>query len=457
MKKDFQQRKDSRIEKLGDGAIDEALLISSPASQPPPGNTTRGKLISAAGELVMLAETSCKGEKMAPVASNKQKNPIQKKPPQILVVDDEPNLIELVGDVVRGKIDCHVLSAKDVAEAKKIMATTHVEVLVADVHLPDGNGTQLVAALRKHNPQASAIVITGEPSVDRAISAIREGAVDFLPKPFDAEALVTRVNKALEKQSLLAKQQRRLERLREAVKRLNDARRLVSKKVDLLCNDLISAYGELSKQLDVVRTQEGFRKLMGEAKDLEQMLCHAMDWLLRQLGYSNVAIYLAGEEGEYQLGAYMKYTTAGEPPLTEAMKDGILKKVNADSFVYYSADEAREKLSAKERGFLEGQTVMGVTSTYLGEVLGAIIMFRDGKTPFTDDDAEALKAISPIFATALAGMVRGDDEGEEDEFSADGGSTLDGDAGEDDEKPKPKKKEKKNDADWWKRGEAPPF
>ncbi len=456
MKKDFQERKEPRrIEKLGDGAIDEALLASSPESQPPPGNSTRGKLDQAAGELALLAENSCKGEKMAPVVGNK-KAPVQKKPPQILVVDDEPNLIELVGDVVKGKIDCHVLSAKDVAEARKIMETTHVELLVADVHLPDGNGTQLVSALRKHNPQASAIVITGEPSVDRAISAIREGAVDFLPKPFDAEALVSRVNKALEKQSALARQQRRLDRLREAVKRLNDARRLVSKKVDLLCNDLISAYGELSKQLDVVRTQEGFRKLMGEAKDLEQMLCHAMDWLLRQLGYSNVAIYLAGEEGEYQLGAYMKYTTAGEPPLTEAMKEGILRKVNADSFVYYSADEAREKLSAKERGFLEGQSVMGVTSTYLGEVLGAIIMFRDGKTPFTDDDAEALKAISPIFATALAGMVRGDDEeGDEEDFGADGGSMLDGSS--DEEKPKNKKKEKKNDADWWKRGEEPPF
>ena len=49
---------------------------------------------------------------------------------------------------------------------------------------------------------------------------------------------------------------------------------------------------ELSKQLDVVRTQEGFRKLLNEAKDLEQLLCHAMDWLLRQLGYCNVAIWL---------------------------------------------------------------------------------------------------------------------------------------------------------------------
>jgi hypothetical protein len=191
------------------------------------------------------------------------------------------------------------------------------------------------------------------------------------------------------------------------------------------------------------------------------MLCHAMDWLLRQLGYCNVAIWLAGEEGEYQLGAYMKYTTAGEPALTEAMKHGVLTLVNNESFVHLSADEAREKLSAKEKSFLEGQTILGVTSTYLGEVLAAVVMFRDGKTPFTDDDAQALKAISPIFATALAGMVKDDDGGDDDE---DGGSLLDdsgfdgnGGAGGDAPKPNNKKRDKTTDADWWKRGEQPPF
>jgi FixJ family two-component response regulator len=392
---------------------------------------------------------------MAPVVKKATKSKAQA--PRILVVDDEPNLIELVGDVVGARIDCKLIAAKSIDEANKILASTPIELLVADVNLPDGNGTALVSSLKAHQPQATAIVITGQPSMDGAITAIREGAVDFLPKPFSADSLLSRVNTALERQRSIAKAAKRLDRLRDAVKRLNEARRLVSKKVDLLCNDLITAYGELSKQLDSVRTQEGFRKLLAEAKDLEQMLCHAMDWLLRQLGYSNVAIWLAGEEGEYQLGAYMKYTTAGEPALTEAMKCGILKLVNAESFIHLSADEAREKLSAKEKSFLEGQTIHVVTSTNLGEVLAAVVLFRDGKTPFTDDDAQALKAISPIFATALAGMVKdGDDEDD------DGGSLLDedgldgGGAGGHDG-PKPKKRDKTSDADWWKRGEQPPF
>ncbi len=389
---------------------------------------------------------------MAPVVKQAAASKI--KTPRILVVDDEPTLIELVGDVVTGQIPCKVISAQSIAEAKKVLATTTIELLVADVNLPDGDGTALVAALKQQQPQANAIVITGAPSVDGAISAIREGAVDFLPKPFTADNLVDRVNKALASQAIMAKKEKRLDKLRDAVKRLNEARRLVSKKVDLLCNDLITAYGELSKQLDVVRTQEGFRKLLGEAKDLEQLLCHAMDWLLRQLGYSNVAIWLTGDDGEYQLGAYMKYTIAGEPAFTEAMKSGAVKLVNQDGFLHLTADEARDKLSAAELKFMSGQSVLGVTATYLGEPLAAIVLFRDGKTPFTDDDAQALKAISPIFATALAGTVHDEESSEDDDG---GGSLLDGDVDDDSDQPKKKKKQPKNDADWWKRGEAPPF
>jgi DNA-binding response OmpR family regulator len=382
---------------------------------------------------------------MAPVVKSDAKPKVIA--PRILVVDDEPTLIELVGDVVGGSINCKVLSAGSISEARKIMASTPIELLVADVNLPDGDGTALLSALKLQQPHANAIVITGAPSIAGAINAIRGGAIDFLPKPFSADQLVARVNKALEQQKSGAKKERRLDRLRDAVKRLNEARRLVSKKVDLLCNDLITAYGELSRQLDTVRTQESFRTLLAEAKDLEQMLCHSMDWLLRQLGYSNVAIWLAGDDGEYQLGAYMKYTVAGEPQFTEAMKDGILNLLNKESFIHLSADEAREKLSAAEAKFMADQTVLGVTCTYLGEPLAGILLFRDGKTPFTDDDAEALKLISSIFATSLAGTVH---EGDEED---DGGSLLDDDT-DNDQKPRGKGK---NDSDWWKRGEPPPF
>ena len=163
---------------------------------------------------------------MVPVVGKAAKKKI--KTPRILVVDDEPTLIDLVGDVVGGQIACNVISAKNIAEAKKILASTPIELLVADVNLPDGKGTDLVSSLKEAQPHANAIVITGQPSMDGAINAMRHGAVDFLPKPFSAASLVERVGKALELQALMAKKERRLDKLRDAVKRLNEARRLAS-------------------------------------------------------------------------------------------------------------------------------------------------------------------------------------------------------------------------------------
>ena len=340
---------------------------------------------------------------MAAVAkSDKSKRPAVPAP-RVLIVDDEPTLVEAIGDVVGpAGMGCRVLTAATVAQARKVLTTTTIDLMVADVHLPDGDGMGLLAALRQHQPLASAIVITGSPSVDGAISALRGGAADFVPKPFSNAQLAERVKNALERQSVLARQERRFGKMRDAVRRLNESRRIISKKVDLLCNDLVSAYGELSRQLDGVRTQEGFRKYVANAKDLEQLLCHSMDWMLRQMGYANVAVWLSAEDGEFQLGAYMKYTVPGETMLTDALKRTLLPKVAKDGFVRMRGEDLGDKLTPQELSFLKGQDVVAVNCTYLGESLAAVVFFRDGKAPFSQDDDALLKTISPIFAVALA-------------------------------------------------------
>ena len=371
--------------------------------------------------------------------------------PRVLVVDDEPDLVEMLHDVLGKKIECKFLSAPNIDEARKIIAREPVELLVTDLNLPGGDGMSLLPELREKLPTANAIVMTGQPTMNGAILALRAGAVDFLPKPFSAEQICDRVGKALQHQKLAAQTEKRLDRLRDAVRRLNVSRRMVTKKVDLLCNDLVSAYGELSRQFDDVRHQESFRKLLNEAKDLEQMLCHAMDWILRKAGYCNVAVWLASEDEGYQLGAYMKYTVAGEEQFTEAMRTGIVPMVTREGFLHYNAEQANQNLTPAELDFMRNQTVVGVNCTYLGESLAALVLFRDDRSPFSEEDVTMLKAISGIFATSLASMVRGDVDEEGDE-SGESGGLLDEEADPD----KPKRREK-NDADWWKRGEAPPF
>jgi FixJ family two-component response regulator len=323
---------------------------------------------------------------MAPVVTA-GKSPTKTTKPCVLVVDDEPEVLKLFTDIVGKQSRCTILRAPDIKQAKLLMDKHPVHLLVADISLPDGDGMELIPRLQEKHPSASAIIITGRPDVHSTINALRAGAVDFLPKPFTADAVVERVTNALARQSLSARTEKRLGRLRSAVRKLNASRKLVTKKVDLLCNDLIGAYGDLAKQMDSVRHQEAFRKLMREARDLEQMLCHAMDWMLREAGYANVAIWLAADADQYQLGAYMKYTIAGDQSLTDSMQKGIINRIIRENFLHVKSDQLEAMLTPSEFNHLQGQTMLATTCTYLGEALAVVVMFRDDKSPFTDEDA----------------------------------------------------------------------
>ena len=383
------------------------------------------------------------------------KPPVLPASPAVLIVEDEPALAELIQEALGRDLNCRVKCANSIKRARRILATESIDLMIADIGLPDGDGLSLLQALRAHHPLAESIVITGSPSVERAIAAIRFGAADLLPKPFSIDVFLDRARRALYRQNLSARNEARIESLRGAVRRLNEARRVVCKKVDLLCNDLVGAYSELAEKLDEVRTQEGFRTLLASAKDLEQLLCHAMDWMLRRVGYSNIAIWLAGHE-QFQLGAYMKHTIPGDAKLMESMRKGLIVRLVKENFIHLSAADAPRILTSAETALMPEHTIMASHCTYLGESLAAIVLFREGSSPFKPADVEMIKAISPIFAVALAAAVRVEGNDEEPETEAEAGEEESAQGGVDEPSDKPKKR-KKGDADWWKHGEEPPF
>src|SRR3954470_2553005 len=166
---------------------------------------------------------------MAPTKAATNKAAVTR--PRVLVVDDEASLHEVISDTVGKHLGCKLIRAKTVAQARKVLESQRIDLLLTDVNLPDGDGMSLLAILHLHQPQAQAIVITGAASMDGAIVALREGASDFVPKPFTGGDLIERVKLALAKAAAASKAEKRLNRLRDAVKRLNDARKTVSKKV----------------------------------------------------------------------------------------------------------------------------------------------------------------------------------------------------------------------------------
>ncbi len=146
---------------------------------------------------------------MVPVVTPPNTKPVSV--PLILLVDDEPDMLELVGDLAQAHMKCEIICAATAEEGRSVLESQPIDLLVTDVNLPDGDGMSLIETLQLHHPSASAIVITGAPSVDRAITAIRYGALDFVPKPFTHEIMVQRLRSGLERQAAAAKRDLRFE------------------------------------------------------------------------------------------------------------------------------------------------------------------------------------------------------------------------------------------------------
>ncbi|MGY2736422.1 nitrogen regulation protein NR(I) [Sphingomonas sp. UYP23] len=115
---------------------------------------------------------------------------------RILVLDDDAAIRTVVGQAL--KRDGHrVLTAATIAEAEVQLATALPDVLISDVKLPDGNGLDLVDRVVRAHPGLPVIVLSAQNTLTTAVRSTEVGAFDYLPKPFDLDALSRTVQSAL--------------------------------------------------------------------------------------------------------------------------------------------------------------------------------------------------------------------------------------------------------------------
>ncbi|MFO0775867.1 MAG: sigma-54 dependent transcriptional regulator [Nitrospiraceae bacterium] len=117
--------------------------------------------------------------------------------PQILLVEDDQSVQTLLMQTLRA--EGWTVNAVTTGEAALRELTTHpLDLLLTDLQLPDFDGVALLEKALAQVPSLSAIVMTGYGTVERAVEAMRAGAVDFIRKPFDMSALVAAVRRVLD-------------------------------------------------------------------------------------------------------------------------------------------------------------------------------------------------------------------------------------------------------------------
>lgn len=115
---------------------------------------------------------------------------------QALLVDDEPDIRELL-EITLTRMNIHCTMAATLSAAKTLLQSQAFDLCLTDMHLPDGNGLDLVKLIQEHHPHTPVAVITAYGSVDTAITALKSGAFDFVSKPVDLQRLRDLVENAL--------------------------------------------------------------------------------------------------------------------------------------------------------------------------------------------------------------------------------------------------------------------
>ncbi len=116
----------------------------------------------------------------------------------VLLVDDELELLQALMRRLR-KESFQLLTATSAEEALGILARSPVDLIVSDWQMPGMSGLDFLAKVAKEYPNCVRIMLTGQPSLPVAISAINNGEVyKFLTKPYDASALAQIIRDALE-------------------------------------------------------------------------------------------------------------------------------------------------------------------------------------------------------------------------------------------------------------------
>jgi DNA-binding NtrC family response regulator len=131
---------------------------------------------------------------------------------RVLVVDDEPHVRAALASWLR-EDGYQVLTAESGEQALDRLAARGAEILLVDIKMPGMSGLELQARVRELAPETTVIVMTAHASVETAVQALKQGAYDFIVKPFDPEAMSRLVAKAAERYVLLSENRALRERV----------------------------------------------------------------------------------------------------------------------------------------------------------------------------------------------------------------------------------------------------
>lgn len=180
----------------------------------------------------------------------------------VLVVDDEPKLCDLLASAL-SQNEIQVFTAGNGLHALTILERESIDLVISDWRMPGMDGPQLLAEIKVRFPQLPVIVMTAYSTVKNAVQSMRNGAFDYISKPFDIDELDITVSKALQFRDILRDNQRLRAELDE------------HQQIDSLVGES-PAFRRVLQAVDSVRESSATILLTGESGTGKEMVARAI-------------------------------------------------------------------------------------------------------------------------------------------------------------------------------------
>jgi DNA-binding NtrC family response regulator len=121
----------------------------------------------------------------------------------ILIIDDQKDMLSLLSRTLGSELDARVETAETAEKGLEILERDSFDIVLSDIKMPGMDGLELLNRIKENRPDQTVVMMTAFGSIDMVVRAMKNGAYDFITKPFDHDAMVVNLKKALERSRLL--------------------------------------------------------------------------------------------------------------------------------------------------------------------------------------------------------------------------------------------------------------
>lgn len=349
----------------------------------------------------------------------KSTKPKRKLTRRILLVDPSPALKPALQQCEAEHGSVQVVYASTLAKARNLVKSKDagkIDIAVLN-HFAKAGELELAKELTSADVATRIVLLTDQPDFTYAQQAMQLGSLDLIIRPdtqdTDQDWLVSttqRVTDALNRQWTERMRSSRIRKLKRLCKKLDAARNEVSEQVDVLCNDLVTAYQELAVQMQSLSHTSGYIDAIGEELDLEAVLRKTLEYIIKQAGPCNAAVFLPSSADEFALGGYVNYDCTKESAdmLLEHLADVLAPRIaeNAEDMLHVTANDELDALLGDDWNYLADCHLVALPAVQDGEALAVLTLFRDNDQPFSQQAIDALHFIGSEMGELLGRIIR---------------------------------------------------